>query len=220
MGAKITLTGVRSSRLRKTAKYYAFEMTLGGSPTAPKGLPLPSSSVQYTVFVSLKAGKKAGLEGSPIEQKWLIQGEIVLDIPVDECPGEIGVVAYQISALPASGKENQVKSQDPIQEPIAAKAEVAATVEAVDKVSTDDVRMVPIGDIHLPEKFQGAWLNPKKTEPVREWIQKNGRLDKPLDVCITDGAYWLVDGYRRYVVAQEIGFTEVPVRIVDASENR
>jgi len=205
LGAKIVLTGIRSSLLRKTDKYYAFEMILGGSPTAPKGLPLASASVQYTVFVSLKAAKRANLELASDEQKWIVQGEIVLDVPVDECPGEIGVVAYQISVLPA------------FEEPVAigeAQAEVAATVESPVVEDVVAFQMVLIESIHLPEKFQGAWLNPEKTESLREWIIQNGKLDKPLDVCVGGGKYWLSDGYRRYVIAGEVGLTEVPIRIV------
>lgn len=205
MGAKIVLTGVRAGELRKTDKYYAFEMILGGSPTAPKGLPLPSASVHYTVFVGLKAAKRANLEFVSAEQKWLVQGEIVLDVPVDECPGEIGVVAYQISVLPA------------FEEPVVvgeAQAEVAATVDTAAVAEVVDFQMVSIELIHLPEKFQGARLNPKKTESLREWIIQNGKLDKPLDVCVEGGEYWLSDGYRRYVIAGEAGLTEVPIRIV------
>lgn len=62
LGAQIVLPWVRVVEFRKTDKYYAFEMILGGSPTAPQGLPLPSTSVQYTVFVGLKAEKRANLE--------------------------------------------------------------------------------------------------------------------------------------------------------------
>jgi len=180
MGAKIVLTGVRSSSLRKTDKYYAFEMILGGSPTAPKGLPLASASVQYTVFVSLKAAKRANLELVSAEQKWLVQGEIVLDVSVDECPGEIGVVAYQISVLPAFEESVALG---------AVQAEVAATVETATVTEVVAFPMVSIESIHLPEKFQGAWLNPKKTESLREWIIQNGKLDKPLDVT-TD--FWYI----------------------------
>lgn len=79
---------------------YAFEMKQGGSKNALKGLPLPSQQIQFTVFVSLKAGKKAGLEHAPADIKWLIPGELALDAPVSECPGEIGVVAFQITDIP------------------------------------------------------------------------------------------------------------------------
>lgn len=201
MAAKITLTGVIDGRVRKTDQYYAFEMSLGGSPTAPKGLPLASDSIQYTVFVSLKAGNRAHLEDASSEQKWLVQGEVVLDIPVNECPGEIGVIAFQISEL--------VRKEADLKDPIVATGEVATTVE-----SESEVRMVSFDLIHLPEKFEGARLNARKTEPLREWVAEHGHLDKPVDVRVEDGVYSLVDGYRRYVIAGERGFTEIPVRIV------
>lgn len=197
MGAKIVLTGTREGRLRKTNRYYAFEMNLGGSSTAPKGLPLPSFSIQYTIFVSLKAGKKAGLESSLATQKWLIKGDLTLDLPVDDCPGEIGVVAFKISALPV--REKDIKKGPQM---------------TLEQNSITDIQMIPIDEISLPDKFQGAMLNPNKTESVRKWIQQHRCLDKPLDVCIENNKYWLMDGYRRYVLAREEGFTKVPVRIM------
>lgn len=180
-------------------------MNLEGSATQPKGCPAPSKSIEYTVFVSLKAGRKVELEKAKPNQKWLIQGEIALDIPMDECPGEIGVIAFQIAPIE---KQNAVNEPSPIE----VNEEAAATIEA-----SEDVLGFPtlaLSQIRVPEKYEDAWLNPAKTKPVRAWIQKHGRLDKPVDVCIRDGEYWLIDGYRRYAIAKEEGFDEIPVRIV------
>ncbi len=217
MGSKITLTGTSTGRIRKTDKYYTFDMIIGGSPTSPKGLPPVSSSVQYTVFVSLKAGKKAGLDKAQSDQKWVVQGEITLDLPVDLCLGEIGVIAFQIAEIPS--KEKNAEKNDKVepttisQEPVNEIEEVAATIEPIAVTEKTSIQMLQITEINLPEKFLDAKLNPYKTAPVREWIQSHGRLDKPIDVQFINGKYWLVDGYRRYVLAKEVGLSEVPVQI-------
>ena len=71
-----------------------------GSPSAPKGLK-KSTFISYTVFVAKKAFNKTGLtKKSIMHEKILIQGEPTLDIPIDECPGEIGIICFQITVLP------------------------------------------------------------------------------------------------------------------------
>ncbi|GMA66233.1 hypothetical protein NZD89_28995 (plasmid) [Alicyclobacillus fastidiosus] len=45
MAAKITLVGTRSSELRTNKSGFSFDMTLGGCPMIPKGLPKPSEEI-------------------------------------------------------------------------------------------------------------------------------------------------------------------------------
>lgn len=224
MAAKITLTGTRSSKIRKTAQYYAFEMEQGGSKHAPKGLPLPSQQIQFTVFVSLKAGKKAGFELAPADTKWLVQGELALDVPVSECPGEIGVVAFQIGEVPnksdsetesesatksEEAKKIVVKQQNTAQPQVAATASIKHRKEDVQESTT----VIPLLNIKVPEAYLNTQLNPFKTAAVREYVALQNKLDKPITVRDEEGEYWLVDGYRRYVVASEMGLEQVPIRI-------
>ncbi|WP_260621052.1 hypothetical protein [Priestia aryabhattai] len=57
--------------------------------------------ISYTVFVAKKAFNKTGLtKKSIMHEKILVQGEPTLDIPIDECPGEIGIICFQITVLP------------------------------------------------------------------------------------------------------------------------
>lgn len=35
----------------------------------------------------------------------MVQGKPTLDVPVDDCPGEIGVVCFRISVIPEKQKE-------------------------------------------------------------------------------------------------------------------
>ena len=37
----------------------------------------------------------------------MVQGEPTLDVPVEDCPGEIGVICFQVSVLPEKQKREQ-----------------------------------------------------------------------------------------------------------------
>ncbi|MDR0132145.1 plasmid stabilization protein [Priestia megaterium] len=109
MPHKITLTGSATGPLREYDRYVAFDMREKGSPSAPKGLK-KSTFISYTVFVAKKAFNKTGLtKKSIMHEKVLIQGEPTLDIPIDECPGEVGVICFQITVLP--NKNDKEKNQ-------------------------------------------------------------------------------------------------------------
>jgi glucan-binding YG repeat protein len=109
MPHKITLTGSATGPLREYDRYVAFDMREKGSPSAPKGLK-KSTFISYTVFVAKKAFNKTGLtKKSIMHEKILIQGEPTLDIPIDECPGEVGVICFQITVLP--NKNDKEKNQ-------------------------------------------------------------------------------------------------------------
>ena len=58
-----------------------------------------------------------------MHEKILVQGEPTLDIPIDECPGEIGIICFQITVLPNKNDKEANDSKDKKE----AKQEVAAT---------------------------------------------------------------------------------------------
>ncbi|PEU50715.1 plasmid stabilization protein, partial [Priestia megaterium] len=96
--------------LREYDRYVAFDMREKGSPSAPKGLK-KSTFISYTVFVAKKAFNKTGLtKKSIMHEKVLIQGEPTLDIPIDECPGEVGVICFQITVLPNKNDKEKNES--------------------------------------------------------------------------------------------------------------
>ncbi|MBK0009697.1 plasmid stabilization protein, partial [Bacillus sp. S35] len=67
--------------------------------------------ISYTVFVAKKAFNKTGLtKKSIMHEKILIQGEPTLDIPIDECPGEVGVICFQITVLPNKNDKEKNES--------------------------------------------------------------------------------------------------------------
>jgi len=130
MPHKMTLTGSATGPLREYDRYVAFDMREKGSPSAPKGLK-KSTFISYTVFVAKKAFNKTGLtKKSIMHEKILIQGEPTLDIPIDECPGEIGIICFQITVLPNKNDKEANESKDKKeakQEASKAQQEVAAT---------------------------------------------------------------------------------------------
>ncbi|WP_129703652.1 plasmid stabilization protein [Priestia megaterium] len=130
MPHKMTLTGSATGPLREYDRYVAFDMREKGSPSAPKGLK-KSTFISYTVFVAKKAFNKTGLtKKSIMHEKILIQGEPTLDIPIDECPGEIGIICFQITVLPNKNDKEANDSKDKKeakQEVSKAQQEVAAT---------------------------------------------------------------------------------------------
>ncbi|MED4319843.1 plasmid stabilization protein, partial [Priestia megaterium] len=70
-----------------------------------------STFISYTVFVAKKAFNKTGLtKKSIMHEKFLIQGEPTLDIPIDECPGEVGVICFQITVLPNKNDKEKTES--------------------------------------------------------------------------------------------------------------
>ncbi|MGF9775878.1 plasmid stabilization protein [Priestia aryabhattai] len=130
MPHKMTITGSATGPLREYDRYVAFDMREKGSPAAPKGLK-KSTFISYTVFVAKKAFNKTGLtKKSIMHEKILVQGEPTLDIPIDECPGEIGIICFQITVLPnKNDKEaNESKDKKEAQQEVSnAQQEVAAT---------------------------------------------------------------------------------------------
>ncbi|MGR6342291.1 plasmid stabilization protein [Priestia megaterium] len=131
MPHKITLTGSATGPLREYDRYVAFDMREKGSPSAPKGLK-KSTFISYTVFVAKKAFNKTGLtKKSIIHEKILIQGEPTLDIPIDECPGEVGVICFQITVLPNKNdkEKNQSEEKKELKQEVSPSSEASQNTE-------------------------------------------------------------------------------------------
>jgi hypothetical protein len=127
MAHKITLTGKSVSPLLSKGAYYTFDMEESGSPGPPKGLP-SSSTITYTVFINQKQLKKAGVTEENIQtQEIMVKGEPTLDVPVDDCPGEIGVTCFQVSIISEKQKQKEpVKvDQEPLKEEVKAEEKPA-----------------------------------------------------------------------------------------------
>ncbi|MGG3124077.1 plasmid stabilization protein [Priestia megaterium] len=165
MPHKMTLTGSATGPLREYDRYVAFDMREKGSPSAPKGLK-KSTFISYTVFVAKKAFNKTGLtKKSIMHEKILVQGEPTLDIPIDECPGEIGIICFQITVLPNKNDKEANDSKDKKeakQEASKAHQEVAATKQ--------EEKQDPVSQpIAKEEKKDAETVQPEvKKTPVQE----------------------------------------------------
>ncbi|MFE7083426.1 plasmid stabilization protein [Priestia megaterium] len=174
MPHKMTLTGSATGPLREYDRYVAFDMREKGSPAAPKGLK-KSTFISYTVFVAKKAFNKTGLtKKSIMHEKILVQGEPTLDIPIDECPGEIGIICFQITVLPNKNEKEANESNDKKrakQEVSKAQQEVAATKqeEKQDSVSQPVAKEVKIVQPEVNETpvQEKKTAQPKKQQPIQ-----------------------------------------------------
>jgi len=170
MPHKMTITGSATGPLREYDRYVAFDMREKGSPAAPKGLK-KSTFISYTVFVAKKAFNKTGLtKKSIMHEKILVQGEPTLDIPIDECPGEIGIICFQITVLPNKNDKEANESKEKKeakQEDSKAQQEVAATKqeEKQEPVAKEAKPVQPeVNETPVQEKKAAQ---PKKQQPIQ-----------------------------------------------------
>ncbi|MGG0521939.1 plasmid stabilization protein [Priestia aryabhattai] len=183
MPHKITLTGSATGPLREYDRYVAFDMREKGSPSAPKGLK-KSTFITYTVFVAKKAFNKTGLtKKSIMQEKILIQGEPTLDIPIDECPGEVGVICFQITVIPnkkdKEGNDSNDKKEAK-QEASAAREEVAATKQEEKPAATSQPAANEEKEAEkVQTEVKETPVQEKKVEPQKKQItnQPKGTQD-------------------------------------------
>jgi len=163
MPHKITLTGSATGPLREYDRYVAFDMREKGSPSAPKGLK-KSTFISYTVFVAKKAFNKTGLtKKSIMHEKILIQGEPTLDIPIDECPGEVGVICFQITVLPNKNDKEKNQSEEK-KEP---KQEASASPESPQKTESKKQE-----EAQAPVSQPAAKEEKKEVQPIQPEVQQ------------------------------------------------
>jgi hypothetical protein len=177
MPHKMNLTGSATGPLREYDRYVAFDMREKGSPSAPKGLK-KSTFISYTVLVAKKAFNKTGLtKKSIMHEKILIQGEPTLDIPIDECPGEIGIICFQITVLPNKNDKEANDSNDKKevkQEVSKAQQELAATkqeekqepVAKEAKTVQPEVKETPVQEKKATPQKKQLPTQPKGTQDI------------------------------------------------------
>ncbi|RJR12127.1 hypothetical protein C4588_02660 [Candidatus Parcubacteria bacterium] len=185
MSHKITLTGSVSSDLREIDSIITFDLVTGGSKHPPKGLPSSEGEIKYTIFCNKKQVKKAGLlEGDIKIHKILVQGEPVLNLPENKCPGQIGVVCFKVEMIPEKKETCDTEEKDLPEE-----------------------NMLPLDKIIIPKDFRPPGR--AKVEAAIEYYKEHGKFDKPVTVDKRD--MLLTDGYKRYVAAQQMGLMEIEV---------
>jgi hypothetical protein len=218
MAHKISVTGYPTSSIQDYGKYLAFDMEEKGSPNAPKGIPFKSNPITYTVVVSLKQFNKLNISQEEFSQRrFLVQGEPCLDIPFEQCTGEIGVICMQIQEIEDRGKEKKQTKQTPKKGSRAKKQEEAKPQEESKQGKEKKQILVPKGtrewmsleEIKVPETFLQFTPGIAKQKAVEESIEQNGTVDKP--IMINPDTHELVDSYSRYFVAKKKNLDRVPV---------
>ncbi|MEQ8189937.1 MAG: ParB N-terminal domain-containing protein [Candidatus Eremiobacterota bacterium] len=251
MSHKITLTGNPCSDLKKFDSILAFDLETGGSDSPPKGLPSSKNAIKYTVFCNQKQLRKAGLlEGDIKEHKLLVQGEPVLDLPLNKCTGRIGVTCFKVEKIEkkAEEKPEEVTSVtssaeevkiDPIEnskqekakelpeeappvksikieekevkEPV--KEEIIKKKETTVKIEINQIpENFPLSKIIISEQFLNTPPRREKVNEAIDFYNKNNKFDKP--VVVKKKNLTLVDGYKRYVAAKELGLSEILVKFI------
>jgi len=182
MPHKITLTGSATGPLREYDRYVAFDMREKGSPSAPKGLK-KSTFISYTVFVAKKAFNKTGLtKKSIMHEKILIQGEPTLDIPIDECPGEVGVICFQITVLP--NKNDKEKNESDAKKESKQEASAPSQAQKNSEPTKQEEEQAPVSQpVAKEEKKEPESVQPEvKETPVQEKkaeLQKKQMTNQP-----------------------------------------
>jgi len=182
MPHKITLTGSATGPLREYDRYVAFDMREKGSPSAPKGLK-KSTFISYTVFVAKKAFNKTGLtKKSIMHEKILIQGEPTLDIPIDECPGEVGVICFQITVLP--NKNDKEKNESDAKKESKQEASAPSQAQKNSESTKQEEEQAPVSQpVAKEEKKEPESVQPEVKEmPVQEKkaeLQKKQMTNQP-----------------------------------------
>ncbi|MGG0386137.1 hypothetical protein ABEY69_24335 [Priestia filamentosa] len=215
MAHKISVTGCPTSSIRDYGKYLTFDMEEKGSPNAPKGIPFQSNAITYTVVLSQKQFKKLNINQEEFSQRrFLVQGEPCLDIPFEQCAGEIGVICMQIQEI---GDKEKEKKQTPKKGSRAKKQEESQPQEEIKQEQEKKPLLVPKGtrdwmsleEIKVPEAFLQFTPGIAKQKAVEESIEKNGTVDKP--IIIDPDTHELLDSYSRYFVAKKKNLDRVPV---------
>ena len=168
MPHKITLTGSATGPLREYDRYVAFDMREKGSPSAPKGLK-KSTFISYTVFVAKKAFNKTGLtKKSIMHEKILIQREPTLDILIDECPGEVGVICFQITVLP--NKNDKEKNESDAKKESKQEASAPSQAQKNSESTIQEEEQAPVSQpVAKEEKKEPESVQPEVKEmPVQE----------------------------------------------------
>ncbi|QJX74682.1 plasmid stabilization protein [Priestia megaterium] len=177
MPHKMTITGSATGPLREYDRYVAFDMREKGSPAAPKGLK-KSTFISYTVFVAKKAFNKTGLtKKSIMHEKILVQGEPTLDIPIDECPGEIGIICFQITVLPNKNDKEANESKDKKE----AKQEASKAQQEVSATKQEEKQDPVSQPIAKEEKKDAETVQPEaKKTPVQEQKAAPQKKQQPI----------------------------------------
>jgi hypothetical protein len=211
MAAKITITGVVGQIRRvKTGidcppiplKWICLDITTGGTGTAPKGLPMPSQHIDFTVLINKAQYDELNRQLNKIRVKLvgsevLIQGEITLDLSFDVIQGDMGIVAFEVESL-------EVKK----------KREAAIHAETVQAH-----KLMKIDSIQISQEYKKLLPSEQKILKAMQYYEDHGSFDEEILLVEAEDGLVLRDGYTRYLAAKRLGLDEVAVSLQGKNEN-
>jgi hypothetical protein len=182
-------------------KVYAFMMQEGGNTSSPKPLPA-GSQIEFTVLVTEKQLKKAGIETTSFaSQKYMIQGEISIDVPFTIRTGDMALIASTIQVIAPKEASSEAAVED-------------GQADSLTKAPKPPVMPVPKGtqkviarsDIVLPEGYSPP--SPEEIQAVVAFIEANGKFDRPM---VLSDSNMLIEGSAQYMAAVELSIERVPI---------
>ena len=81
----------------------------------------------------------------------------------------------------------------------------------------NDIKELPLNDIIVPKEYLKAQVNPVKLQELVELISEKRQLDRAITV---NEKYILVDGYRRYLAAKQLGIEIVPINFSETKVDK
>lgn len=120
MPAKIAILG-RPEKVENLERYYRLTMLEGGSASTNAGLPQASEEIEYTVFLSPLQAQQNMIEKMPNGKSLLVNGELTIDLSIEECPGNIGIIATSVTLVdePANGRPTKEEEKQATEIPTA-----------------------------------------------------------------------------------------------------
>ena len=81
-----------------------------------------------------------------------------------------------------------------------------------------DIKNIPTNEVLKLKQNDGGYRTEEQVKGLREKIIRDNGVKDPIEISYTDGKYKLEDGNHRLQIAKELGFKEVPVKLVKGWE--
>lgn len=194
---------------------------LGSEPEAPSTN--NSTSVNERVDTSIKQGAKPPAAPAPVSQS-SVHNPVKEEVKEEKQVEEVKETKREISEELYSNKEDNITIKSVVERRVerpTVKQEVVVK-EAPKEEEKDEEKDIDEIDIELikPNPTQPrTYFKKEELEELAESIKKNGLL-QPILVRKKDDAYEIVAGERRWQACKIIEMKKVPVRVVEADDDR
>ncbi|MEQ8192689.1 MAG: ParB N-terminal domain-containing protein [Candidatus Eremiobacterota bacterium] len=123
---------------------------------------------------------------------------------------ELGLIEIAVKSI----EKEKTKASDAVKSIEKEKTKPPDAVKSIEKEKTkaSGLDFCQLSEIIIPDQFVKAYPGREKIEAIISSYRKHGKFDNPIKVI---RQIILVDGYKRYVVAKELGLTEIEVKFID-----